>query len=103
MRESQKLQVTCGGRWQGVAVPSGVRALSAAFVGVAFMGDGAGVVPRPVGGRKGRPQNRRLCVGGMPGGPLSRGDLSVLGEGDMGVTGGEASTSGGMKAAPLLA
>ena len=48
MRESQKLQVSDGDRGQGVAVPSGGGAVSAAIGGVAFVGEGAGVVPQPV-------------------------------------------------------
>ena len=32
-----------------------------------------------MGGRAGRPRNRRLCVGRVPRGPLSRGDRSLLG------------------------
>ena len=39
------MQVACGGRGQGVAVPSGGWAVSSAIVVVAFGGDGAGVDP----------------------------------------------------------
>ena len=97
------MQVACGGRGPGVAVPSGGWAVSSAIVVVAFGGDGAGVDPGPVEGRAGRPRNRRLCVGRVPRGPLSGGDLSVLGGEDVGVTVGETSASWGGGAASLLA
>ena len=77
--------------------------MSVAVVVIPVGGGGAGVGPRPVEGRGGRPRNRRLRAGVVPRGPQSRGGLRVLGVGDGGVTGGEASTSVAERAASLLA
>ena len=55
------MQVACGGRGQGVAVPSGGWAVSSAIVVVAFGGDGAGG-PMTGGGSSGAsPGPASLC------------------------------------------
>ena len=89
--------------WAGVAVPSDVWKVSASIDVVALVVGGDVVVPRPGGGREGRPWGRRLRVGSVPRGPRSRGELSVLWEeGDRGVTEGGASTAGGVGASSRL-